>query len=121
MISPARDLCISIRISSGFHPSPKSNINFVSAASTVVSCPLMAPTCNRCMPVSYRSISTAPVEHWVTLTIITPLSMASFTASTNHCTCGAFPEPKLLKTTPFSINHAHHTPARIARSISCFS
>ena len=67
--------------------------------SGVMSPPGTIPIDNRALPVSYAS-DTVPFEHWVMATM-TQRSDASFNASIRSERWGAFPAPKVSRTTPW--------------------
>ena len=72
VISPASDcsnFCLTILLSAYL---PWRYINLVTAASTVLSRPLMTWESFNWNPAPYLSISTHPVRHWLMLMMLTP-------------------------------------------------
>ena len=76
-----------------------------------MSSPGITPVLSSCFPVSYAS-ETDPRAHWDIVTITTPLSHASRSASMRSLRCGALPAPKDSSTTPLMCG------ARNARTVA---
>lgn len=90
--SPASDFPIISLTFTGSY-SPSNSISLVTAASLVISAPLITPIRSKSLLVSYRPCITMPPGHCEMFNTSIPCRTALANASISHGNVGAFPDP----------------------------
>lgn len=78
IVSPVGRRFVLCQVSLLNGPYPGGGVDFIVTRSKMLSCPLVAPTSEEYVPISWHPVSATPRTRYMVLAVVVPQSMTSF-------------------------------------------